>query len=192
MELNGKVQAGAYTYRSYLSWGEDARCELIDGIPHMMAAPDAWHQFAVGEVHGQLREWLNGKPCLPFVAPFAARLFPPKEGDSDLTVVEPDILVICDRAKIADRRSCKGPPDFVVEVTSRSTRGRDFGEKKALYEKAGVREYWVVDRDAVYQYVPADGKYKETVYELDAALEIESAALPGFRATFRRIVEEAL
>jgi len=182
------VPAKGYTYKDYLSWGDDVRFELLDGIPHMMAAPTRWHQLVTSEIHGQLWSWLRDKPCEVYAAPFDVRLFP--EADkSDRVVVQPDVLVICDGEKLSDGKACQGAPDFVVEVASKGTRGKDFREKKALYEKAGVREYWVVEAGAVYKYMPADGGYQETVYDLDDDFTIGVDVLPGCDIDFRKIRE---
>ena len=184
------IPAKGYTYKDYLTWGDDVRFELIDGIPHMMAAPTLWHQRVTGEIFGQLRNWLEDKPCEVYVAPCDVRLFP--EADkSDRVVVQPDVLVICDEEKLSDGKACRGAPDFVVEVTSKGTKGKDFREKKALYEKAGVREYWVVEEGAVYKYAPVDGEYRETVYDLDEDSEISVDMLPGCSIDFKKIAEFA-
>jgi len=156
----------------------------------MMAAPTLWHQRVTGEIFAQLRNWLEDKPCGVYVAPCDVRLFP--EADkSDRVVVQPDVLVICDEEKLADGKACCGAPDFVVEVASKGTRGKDFCEKKALYEKAGVREYWVVEEGAVYKYAPVDGEYLETVYDLDDESAISVDTLPGCSLDFKKIVEFA-
>jgi len=179
------IPAKGYTYKQYLSWGEDVRCELIDGVPHMMSAPTRWHQKFAGEVFRQLGNWLEDKPCEAYIAPFDVRLFP-TDDESDMVVVQPDILVVCDERKLSDGRACKGAPDFVVEVVSRGSKGKDFSVKRALYEKAGVREYWVIDEGAVYKYLPVDGAYGETVYELDEEdVEIDVTVLPGCGIRFR-------
>lgn len=152
-----------YTYRNYLEFPENMRCELIDGEVFMMASPSDWHQAMVVELCGQLRDFFRGKPCRVRVAPFDVRLFP-KDDNSDDVVVQPDIMVICDESKRADGRSCRGAPDFIIEVLSRSTRSHDLLRKRSRYEKAGVREYWAVGADAVFKYVLADGVYLETAY----------------------------
>jgi len=189
-----KAPAKGYTYREYCSWGEDVRCELIDGTVYLMSAPVRWHQIAAGEIYGQLRNWLEDKTCEPYIAPFDVRLFPPPGEDdgSDRVVVQPDVIVVCDPKKLSDGKACRGAPDFVVEVTSRGTKGNDFSVKKNLYEKAGVAEYWIVDSDAVYKYVPVNGEYRETMHEIDEGLELEVGVLPGCKIGFRRIVKQAL
>jgi len=185
------IPAKGFTYKDYLSWGEDVRCELIDGVPYMMGAPTEWHQWVTGEVFGQLRDWLKGKPCRVYIAPFDVRLFP--EADrSDKVVVQPDVFVVCDWEKLSDGKACNGAPDFVVEVVSDGSRGKDFGDKRSHYEKAGVREYWIVGEDRVYKYIPVDGIYRETVYKLGEDVKVAVDVLPGCCIDFREIIGQAL
>jgi Uma2 family endonuclease len=133
-----------YTYADYETWPEDERWELIDGVPYAMATPSIAHQRISRKLMNQLSNWLEGKPCEPFAAPFAVRLNADKGDD---TVVEPDISVVCDKSKLADGKSCKGAPDLVIEIQSRSTAGYDRVKKFNKYLEAGVREYWLVDPD---------------------------------------------
>lgn len=134
-----------FTYRDYLSWPDEERCELIDGVVYAMSpAPLLNHQSLVGELYHQLRGQLEGKPCRAFIAPVDVRL--PKEGQDDDhtdTVVQPDVFVVCDPKKL-DARGVRGGPDFVIEVLSSKTAARDHLEKRRVYERAGVREYWLV------------------------------------------------
>lgn len=134
-----------YTYRDYLSWPEGERYELIEGVAYAMApAPLLKHQELVGEIFFQLRAQLEGRPCRPFIAPVDVRLPEPgQEEDQTSTVVQPDVFVVCDEAKL-DARGVRGAPDFVGEVLSPATATRDHLEKKRVYERAGVREYWLV------------------------------------------------
>lgn len=136
-----------YTFADMLEM-EEEYIEIIDGELYMMAEPTLPHQIISGELFAQLHAYLVGKKCRVVYSPFAARLFE-KEGDdpkSTRTVVEPDLAVICDREKI-DRRGCKGAPDLVIEILSPSNRKRDLHIKYILYQKAGVREYWIVNPD---------------------------------------------
>lgn len=134
-----------HTYADYLTWPEDVRYELIDGVAYLMApAPAPVHQEIVGELYYQVRSALEGKPCRPYIAPFDVRLPKADEADERIdTVVQPDLLVICDRARI-DRHGLRGAPDWVVEVLSPSTAGHDQTLKLAAYERAGVPEVWLV------------------------------------------------
>lgn len=139
-----------YTFADVLAWPDDERAELIDGEVVMMApAPSRGHQEIGGEVFRQLANYLEGKKCKVYHAPFDVRLFE-KDGDTpeDVdTVVEPDITIVCDHSKLDDR-GCKGAPDMVVEILSPSTQRHDRLVKLGLYQRAGVREYWIVDPES--------------------------------------------
>ena len=118
-----------HTYGDYLEWPEDVRYELIDGIAYAMApAPLRVHQEILLELAAQTRNALEGKSCRPFIAPFDVRL--PRGNEAD-------------RDKL-DERGCRGAPDWVVEILSPSTAGHDLILKRRLYERVGVREYWLV------------------------------------------------
>lgn len=134
-----------HTYADYLGWPEDVRYELIDGVAYLMApAPDLAHQEVAGEIYFQLRNALEGSPCRALIAPVDVRLPRANETDERIdTVVQPDVLVVCDAAKL-DRRGVRGAPDLVVEVLSPSTASHDHVLKRRVYERAGVPEYWLV------------------------------------------------
>lgn len=160
-----------YTFADALTWDEGERAEIIDGEVILMApAPSRIHQGISGEIFRQLGNYLKGKKCKVYAAPFDVRLF---EADGDRpedvdTVVEPDITVVCDPSKL-DERGCKGAPDMVVEILSPSTQRHDRFTKFSLYQRAGVREYWIVDPDnkIVQSFVLEDGRY--SVKEFGAA-----------------------
>jgi len=135
-----------YTLADVLEGDESERIELIYGEPVMMSPPVRVHQKISGEIFWQLHNYLKGKKCEVYAAPFAVRPFEKKEDspkDSD-TMVEPDISVICDPDKLDDI-GCKGAPDLIIEILSPSTRRHDRLTKFNLYQQAGVREYWIVD-----------------------------------------------
>lgn len=151
-----------HTYGEYLRWPDDVRYELIDGEAWLMApAPTADHQDIAGEIYRQCANALEGAPCRVFIAPFDVRLPRANEADEAVdTVVQPDVLLVCDPGKI-DRRGMRGAPDWVVEVLSPSTAAHDQIAKRRIYERAGVREYWLVhptDR-TVTVYTLQDGRY---------------------------------
>ena len=138
-----------YTFADCLTWSENERIEIINGEAVMMAPPTRIHQEILMELSRQLANFLEGKKCKVYPAPFAVRLFE-KDGDTpeDVdTMVEPDISVVCDHDKL-DKHGCKGAPDLVVEVLSPSTQRHDRLVKLDLYQRAGVREYWIVDPDS--------------------------------------------
>lgn len=136
-----------YTYADILNWPEDEQVELIYGEPYLMApAPAPNHQSISLALIVQIGGYLEGKKCRAFHAPFDVRLF---EKDRDQprqvdTVVQPDLLIVCDPSKL-DKHGCKGAPDMVVEILSPSTMRNDRLLKFNLYQKAGVKEYWIVD-----------------------------------------------
>ena len=151
-----------YTYSDYLEWDDDQRWELIDGVRFLMSAPSTRHQELSSNLHGQLFNLLKGKQCKVFFAPFDVRL---NAETFDNTVVQPDIMVICDRTKL-DKAGCKGAPDFVIEILSPSTSSRDRHLKFDLYRKVGVREYWVVepDENMVSAHILRNGDYITRIY----------------------------
>jgi len=134
-----------HTYGEYLTWADDVRYELIDGVAYLMApAPTLDHQDVVGEVFRQLANALLDKPCRAYVSPVDVRLPKGDEADDAIdTVVQPDVLVVCDASK-TDRRGIRGAPDLAIEVLSPGTASHDQVRKLRLYERAGVREYWLV------------------------------------------------
>ncbi|MEI7994275.1 MAG: Uma2 family endonuclease [Methylococcaceae bacterium] len=134
-----------HCYGDYLKWPEDIRYELIDGDAYLMApAPDLAHQDVAGEIFRQAANALLGKTCRALIAPVDVRLPKQDEVDEHIdTVVQPDVLVVCDSSKL-DRRGVLGAPDWVVEVLSPSTAGHDQIKKRQLYERHGVRDYWLI------------------------------------------------
>lgn len=135
-----------YTYGDYLTWSDDVRYELIDGVAYMMTpAPTLDHQDIAGEIYRQLANALEGKPCRPYIAPVDVRLPKGDEADEAIdTVVQPNVIAVCDESKL-DRHGVRGAPDLVVEVLSPSTAYHDHKRKREVYERAGVKEYWLVD-----------------------------------------------
>lgn len=129
-----------YTFEDYMSWDDNQRWEIIDGVPYAMAPPSTTHQRVVSRLHGQIYNFLRGKPCEAFVAPFGVRL----NAEKNDTVVEPDIAVVCDKNKL-DKNGCKGAPDLIIEILSPSTLRYDRIVKFNKYLAAGVREYWIID-----------------------------------------------
>ena len=168
-----------FSYKDYKKWDDRARYELIYGEAYIMSSPGIWHQRVVLSAGSQLSHFLKGKPCEPFIAPFDVRLFPEND-DSDDTVVQPDVFVVCDKFKLSDGKACRGAPDFVIEVVSSSSKMID-RVKKDLYCKAGVKEYWMIGTNKLFTYVLVDDVYTETVYVMNSshAAEIPVLSLPG-------------
>jgi len=136
-----------FTYADYKAWElkPRERFELIYGVAYAMAAPNTTHQQILVALSSELFFFLKGKTCKVFPAPFDVRLFY-EEDESDDTVVQPDVVVVCDPNKLG-KEGCRGAPDLVVEILSPSNSAIVMERKLNLYREAGVREYWVVDPD---------------------------------------------
>ena len=134
---------GSYTLKDYYALPDDQRVELIDGIFYDMDVPSPPHQLVGGEVFRQISNFLRSKkaPCVPFMAPVDVQL-----DRDEKTMLQPDVLVICDRSRITPR-CIVGAPDFVMEVLSPSTMKKDIIIKTIKYRNAGVKEYWMVDME---------------------------------------------
>lgn len=127
-----------FTYADYLTWSDDERWEIIEGIAYNMTpAPSTKHQLVLGNFFHFLKDKLKGKPCTPFISPIDV-IF------SEYNVVQPDLIVVCDKKKIT-HANIQGAPDLIVEVRSPYTALTDMREKKILYEKYSVREYVIID-----------------------------------------------
>jgi len=170
-----------HTYADYLTWPDDVRYELIDGVAYLMSpAPTRSHQRFAGQIFRQVANALDGKPCEAYIAPFDVLLPKGTQADEQVdTVVQPDLLVVCDRSKL-DERGLHGAPDWVVEVLSPSTAGHDQTVKLAAYERAGVPEVWLVhptDKVLTIYRLQGDGYGRPQVCELEGQSQI--AQLPG-------------
>lgn len=134
---------GEFTVEDYYNLPDEIRVELIDGVFYDMAAPTAVHQIISLKLGAMLEEYVEARhgSCSVFVAPLDVQL-----DRDDKTMVQPDVLVVCDESKIR-MDVVSGAPDLVVEVLSPSTRKKDTGLKLSKYKNTGVREYWVVDPD---------------------------------------------
>ena len=177
-----------YTYADYCAWDDGKRWELIEGVAYAMSAPLRVHQDISREMLLQFGNFLLGKPCKVYAAPFDVRL---NADAADDTVVQPDLLVVCDRSKLDDK-GCKGAPDLVVEILSPSTAGYDRIVKFLQYLKAGVKEYWMVypEEKNVQVCVWKDGQYFMMAYaETDT---IPVSVLPGLEIRLPDVFAEVL
>jgi Uma2 family endonuclease len=139
-----------YSYADYVTWPEDEKWEILSGIPYMQAAPSWQHQSISMELSKQFAVYLTGKSCRVFAAPFDVCLAEYNENDDDIrTVVQPDIAVVCDETKLR-KTGYFGVPQLIIEVSSPATSRRDKVLKFNLYEKAGVKEYWIVEPDGKF------------------------------------------
>jgi Uma2 family endonuclease len=174
-----------FTYGDYLGWEGPERFQIINGEAFMMASPTVEHQAISGEIFLRIGEFLRGKPCRVFTAPLDVRLFP-AEDKSDTTVVQPDILVICDGAKLS-RNSVDGAPDLVIEILSPSNSQKEMFLKFESYLNAQVREYWVLDPEGkkAQVHVLQDGRFISSAYGEDAVIPV--SILPPLRMDLKSL-----
>ncbi len=182
-----------YSYANYLNWLFHDRVELIKGkIFKMSPAPSRVHQEIAGKIFLKLGNFLMGRACKVYSAPFDVRF--PKESSKDqdvFTVLQPDICVICDKSKLDDR-GCIGAPDLVVEILSPGNTKVELFHKYKVYEEFGVKEYWVVsqsDHSILIYTLNELGKFQPSkIFTLSE--KISSSVLPGFELLLDEIFEE--
>jgi len=134
-----------YTYADYLTWQFQERVELLHGKIREMSAPNRVHQGISLNLSRLFANALWKSPCKVYAAPFDVRLTPFSQvkNTAVITVVQPDLCVICDPAKLDDK-GCIGAPDLVIEILSPGNSKTEMKDKFDLYEEAGVLEYWIV------------------------------------------------
>jgi Uma2 family endonuclease len=180
-----------HTYSDYLTWSRDYGDELINGTAYVREppSPSQSHQWIVLELGRQAANALEDKPCHVYVAPFDVRLPKSSEEDEQVdTVVQPDVLIVSDLKKV-DARGVRGAPDWVAEVLSPSTARHDQTVKLSAYERAGVREVWLVDPDdrtlTIYQ-LEAGSYGRATTLELKGRTQL--TAVPDVTIDWARVL----
>ena len=176
-----------FTYADYKAWelAEGERFELIYGEAFAMSVPGERHQLILGELFSQFHAHLRGKPCKVFPAPYDVRLFF-QEDESDDTVVQPDITVVCDEKKRGSE-GCRGAPDLVVEILSPSNTAVEMQRKLSLYQRSGVREYWVVDGESRELTVFHFGEPQLLFFKSNDTVPV--AVLPGLTISLQQFFE---
>lgn len=182
--------SATYSYADYMRFAFDERMEIIKGhLFQMSPAPSRYHQKSFGSIYNSLYNFLEGHKCEVYGAPFDVRL--PKKSKEDaaiFTVVQPDIVMVCDPSKL-DRRGCIGAPDIVVEILSPGNNKKELQNKYEVYEEAGVKEYWIVSvsDQTFFKYILGDdGKFKPTKL-LVAGEKVTTPILPGFELDLEKV-----
>ena len=136
-----QTQSEILTVDQYENLPDDIRVEVFDGVIYDMASPSQTHQRILTELLTVFNTYLKKKdgPCSIFPAPFDVKL-----NDNPLTIVQPDLMIVCDKDKLDEKR-CNGAPDFIIEIVSPSNASDDYIKKLYYYKNYGVREYWIVD-----------------------------------------------
>ncbi len=182
-----------YTYTDYINWVFDERLELIKGkIFKMSPAPGSTHQRISQKLNVSLYNHLLNKSCEVFTAPFDVRLVKKNQitDTAIVTVVQPDICVICDPEKI-DERGCLGAPDIVVEILSPGNNKKELQNKYEVYEEAGVSEYWIIHpaEKTFLKYELINGQYQASRL-LTIGDEITTSILPGFALNIDELFQD--
>lgn len=161
----GGKRQGEFTIEDYFNFPDEQRVELIDGVIYDMATPTIPHQLIAGQIFNTICNYIRSKNgrCIPSMSPISVQL-----DKDDKTVVQPDVLVVCERDKFQEK-VVYGAPDFVVEVLSPSTQKKDMTIKLEKYMSAGVKEYWLVDpkKKIVIVYFFTEEDYDITLYNFD-------------------------
>ncbi len=175
-----------YSWHDYKQWPEEEHWQIIDGHAYCMtAAPNIKHQKVTGNLYASIREKLKGKPCTTFIAPTDVVF-------DAFNIVQPDVLVVCDKNRITDA-NIQGAPDLVIEVVSPSNSFMDKKLKLELYERFGVPEYLLVDPvgDLVERYRLVEGKYgRADIFAWHEELPLVS--LPGMAINLWEVFERDL
>ncbi len=186
-----KRDSDHHTYADYLIWSRTYGDELVDGTAYVREPPSPTrsHQEIVGELYSQIDRALEGKSSRVYVAPFDVRL-PKSSEEDDLvdTVVQPDVFIVSDLQKV-DERGVRGAPDWLAEVLSPSTARYDQFVKLPVYERAGVREVWLIRpvELSVAIYIAEAGRYgRPTILELKGQTRL--SAFPDITVDWDRVV----
>lgn len=180
-----------YTYADYLTWTDSPDRELVNGIAYVREPPaPVWtHQAIVGELYRQVADALDQTSCRVFVAPVDVLLPKSTEADDQIdTVVQPDVLIVSDLQKL-DSRRLRGAPDWIAEVLSPKTARHDRTVKLRAYERAGVREAWLVDPNdrTVAIYRLEEGHYGRAIL-LELKGQTQLTAVPGVTIDWDRVL----
>ena len=184
---------GSYTYADYLLWQFKERVELIKGkVFKISPAPGSFHQEVSGNIYFILRKFIKNSNCKLFAAPFDVRLINFKESTDDnqiITVVQPDLCVICDTNKI-DERGCLGAPDLIIEILSPGNSKKEMDIKFDLYEENGVSEYWMVNpaEKTIAIFVLQNGKYSGIKPIIEDS-KLESPTFAALKFKVKKIFE---
>lgn len=164
-----QLRPGTITLEQYEALPENRRAEVFDDVICDMASPSQIHQMLSMELSNILYNYIKRKNggCQVFSAPFDVKL-----SDKPLTIVQPDIMIICDKDKL-DGKRCNGAPDFIIEIISPSNPSDDYIRKLYHYKNAGVREYWIVDpRRKIVTVNYFEGNIVSVQYPFDSTIKV--------------------
>lgn len=139
--MNAIEHPNIITLEDYEAYPENQRIEVFEGVPYAMASPSIVHQRLSSRLSYLFNDYIfkNNGTCEVLTAPCDVKL-----SDDLLTIVQPDVMIVCASSKL-DKNRCNGAPDFVVEIVSPSNQSDDYIRKLYYYKNSGVKEYWIVD-----------------------------------------------
>ena len=158
-----------YNYQPNNVFRDKRKYEILDGKIYYMAHASSNHNRIIGNIFSIFRSYLRGKKCQTFIDGVDVKF-----NEKDIT--EPDVMIVCNK-DIIRKNWIEGAPDLIVEVLSPSTAKNDIGYKKNLYEKYGVKEYWLISQDerSVQVYLLKDGVYKfDNIYRIYGESDLEA------------------
>ncbi|WP_162344172.1 Uma2 family endonuclease [Cyclobacterium salsum] len=186
------AEYGPYSYADYLLWDLEEMVEIIKGRYFKMnAAPKRLHQKISLHIATELYQFLKGKPCEVYEAPFDVRL-PVKslKNEEIFTVVQPDICVICDPKKL-DEAGCLGAPELIIEILSPGNNKKELQYKYEVYEESGVKEYWIIhpNEQTLLVYTLKADKYVPSRL-FTSGDSVKSACIEGFALDLESLFKE--
>lgn len=188
-QSESKSSSGMVTYGAFLELTKESekRFELIDGVIYNLASPSYKHQHVVGELFGTFYNWFKGKKCTALTSPLDVTFV--KE-QTNICVVQPDIVIICDKDNLDEKDKYKGTPTLVIEVLSPTTRSKDMLTKLELYKQCGVKEYWIVDpiNEHILVYSLEDNEIvNNKTYSKSARQTVQSDVFDGLVADLQEV-----
>ena len=177
------------TYNDYKNWPEDVHAEIIDGQFYLMPTPNLRHNIIQCEISYQLYNYFSDRTCAVRTARLGVRLAYEKSG-LDNTIVEPDVIIVSDQSILWGKETCEGVPNFILEIVSRGESKKDLEIKRECYERAGVKEYWVIGHPTFHIFNLVDGKYTETVKKLTRDLKQPLYEFPDCIVDFQSIMDK--
>jgi len=180
------------TYADNLQWNIDEVFEIIKGkVFKRNATPRLKHQRISWRISSKLANFLEGKSCEGFYAPFDVRLPVNSKKNEDIyTVVQPDICVVCDKSKL-DEAGCIGAPDLIIEILSKGNNKKELKYKYEVYEESGVKEYWIIhpDEETLLVYTLVNNKYQASKLFTSGDV-ITTTILPDFELDLEKVFAE--
>jgi Uma2 family endonuclease len=186
--MSTRPHAPPLTERDYYNLPEGSKYQLIEGDLYMAPAPNLHHQTIVGNLAFTLRSYLEQNPIgLLFQAP--TDVFFSRE-----SIWQPDLFIVLNaRRQILTVRRCEGAPDFIAEILSPSNQDLDLHTKKAVYARAGVTEYWILDPEGKEMLIHRfDENPNDPIAHLRPPEKATSSFFPGLAIDLEQLFRQVI